>query len=262
MPLRRYWQELTTTDFVTGRPGEWIAVLPTAAIEQHGPHLPLSTDLTIAEGYVARVVDLLPDDVAATFLPVQAIGWSQEHDGFPGTLTVSPETLASVLVETGASVARAGVRKLVIVNSHGGNTPVIDLAIQKLRTEHKMLAVATSWSRFGLPEGLFPPDEKIFGIHGGAIETSLMLQLRPDLVRTDEVDTFLSLQQRLDKKYDHLRAYGPVRFGWMAQDLNPAGVTGDATLASAEKGAALLDHGAGGFVELLRDVQQFDPNWD
>ncbi len=255
---RRYWQDMTSAEIAAGDPRDWVAVLPTAAIEQHGPHLPLDTDRAIAQGHVARVIELLPDDVSATFLPVQAIGWSEEHAAFPGTLTMSSETLVKVLVEIAESVFRAGPRKLVIVNSHGGNTPVIDMAVQKLRTKREVLAVAASWLRFGKPEGLFSADERAFGIHGGAVETSLMLHLRPELVRMEVARNFSSLQQSLIDDHRHLRAYGPVRFGWMAQDLNPAGVVGDATGASAEMGALLLEHAARGFVELLRDVARFD----
>lgn len=258
MPPRRYWQDMTSAEIAAADTVDWIAVLPTAAVEQHGPHLPLDTDRAIAEGHVDRVVEMLPDDVPATFLPVQAIGWSEEHAAFPGTLTLSPETLVDVVVDTARSVARAGLRKFVMVNSHGGNTPVIDMAIQKLRTQHDMFAVAASWSRFGMPDGLFSGDERAFGIHGGAMETSLMLHLRPDLVRRDEARDFPSLQTKLTGEYRHLRAYGAVRFGWLAQDLNPAGVVGNAKEASADKGARLLDHAARGFVELLRDVARFD----
>lgn len=261
MPPVPYWQDMTTTDFATGDPANWIAVLPIAAVEQHGPHLPLDTDRAIAQGHVFRVVELLPDDLPATFLPIQSIGWSDEHGSFPGTLSLSAETLTAALMDIAASVARAGVRKLVIVNSHGGNSPIVDVVIQKARLEHKLLAVGTSWSRFGMPDGLFDADERAIGIHGGAVETSLMLHLRPDLVRMAQAERFGSLQETLRDDHTHLRAYGPARFGWTAGDLNPAGVVGDATSASAEKGAVLLDHTAGAFIALLRDVAKFQPSW-
>ena len=258
MALRRYWQEMTTAE-ITARPAHMaVAVIPVAAVEQHGSHLPLSTDAVIAEGHVARVVELLPESVPGVFLPVQTIGWSEEHLSFPGTLTLSAGTLEASLTELAESVHRAGMNKIVFVNSHGGNSPVIDIVIQKLRVGHKLLAVATSWSRFGMPEGLFPDDERAYGIHGGALETSLMLHLRPDLVRTDEIADFPSAQERFAGQFKHLRAYGPARFGWMSDDLNPSGVVGSATIASAEKGAALLDHAARGFIELLKDVDAFD----
>ncbi|MBB4304451.1 creatinine amidohydrolase [Rhodobium orientis] len=255
---RRTWQEMTANDIAAADTGRWIAVLPIAAVEPHGGHLPLATDAEIARGHVERVAELMPDDLPATFLPLLSVGWSEEHRAFAGMLTLSPETLIRVLTEIGESLCHSGLKKLVIVNSHGGNSPVVDIVIQKLRTDFKMLAVAASWSRFGLPEGLFPAAEKAFGIHGGAIETSLMLHLRPDLVAMEKADRFPSAQETFAEDFRHLRAYGPARFGWRSDDLNPAGVVGDARLASAEAGRAILDHAAGGFLELLADVDRFD----
>ncbi|MDX5594753.1 creatininase family protein [Pseudovibrio sp. SPO723] len=254
---RRHWQEMTTTDFSEASK-DWIAVLPIAAIEQHGPHLPLSTDATIAEGQVERTIELLPDDLPVTFLPVQAIGKSDEHISFPGTLTISWETAIKSWIEIGKSVNRAGLRKLVIVNSHGGNAPLMDVVTRTLRVENKMLAVETSWLRYGQPEGLFTQEEFTYGIHGGDIETSLMLALRPDLVRMEKAADFPSAQQDYLKNFEHLRGHGRHQYGWKTEDLNPQGVMGNAAAATAEKGRASLDHGARGLVQLLQDVHQFD----
>lgn len=255
---KRLWQEMTASEFRDADTSDWIAVLPVAAIEQHGPHLPVATDRAIAEGQVARVLELLPAEVPATFLPVQAIGKSNEHIASPGTLTLSWETVTRAWIEIGESVARAGVRKLVIVNSHGGNVPIIDIVCRELRVRHAMLAVQTHWMRFGLPAGVVPEREAAYGIHGGDVETSLMLHLRPDLVRREKAEDFRSAQLSFVQEFAHLRGHGPHAFGWMAQDLNPEGVVGDASAATAEKGAAILDHAARGFVALLDDVHRFD----
>jgi creatinine amidohydrolase len=256
---KRHWQEMTTEDFRDPQVAGWIAVLPVAAIEQHGPHLPLATDRIIAEGYLARTIALLPEYIPATFLPIAVVGKSDEHISAPGTLTHAWDTLVRAWTEIGDAVARAGVRKLVIINSHGGNVPIIDIVTRELRLKHDMLAVGTNWSRFGYPDGLYEARERRYGIHGGDIETSLMLALRPDLVRIDKVADFRSAQEGFDAEFRHLRAYGPVQFGWKAEDLNPAGALGDARLATADKGAASLDHGAHAFVDLLDDVHRFDP---
>src|SRR5215467_6682876 len=130
---------------------QWIAVLPLAATEQHGPHLPLATDVMIADAYLARVRELLPDDLPATFLPVQRIGISTEHIDFPGTLTLSTETALREWTALGENVARAGLKKLVLVTSHGGNSAAMTLVAQDLRAQHGMFVVTTSWSRFGAP---------------------------------------------------------------------------------------------------------------
>src|SRR3954454_11784637 len=150
------WLSLTTQEFSGAR----IAVLPVAAIEQHGPHLPVGTDTYIAEAYLTRVRALLREDSHVAFLPVQTVGASDEHRAFRGTLTLSPETALRAFIEIGESVHRAGIRKLVIINSHGGNITIIDLAARQLRVRHAMVAVHASWGRFGYPDGLFGAAER------------------------------------------------------------------------------------------------------
>lgn len=248
------WLSLTTQEFEPGR----IAVLPVAAVEQHGPHLPVGVDTYIAEAYLKRVRALLPADIPAVFLPVQAIGASDEHRAYRGTLTLSPATALAAFIEIGESVHRAGIRKLVIINSHGGNIALIDLAARQLRVRHTMLAVHCSWGGFGYPDGLFTAAERTHGIHGGEIETSIMLAAHPELVRRDKIADFKPATYAMEREYTFLRADFPAGFGWMTQDLHASGAVGDATLATAEKGEAALEHGAQAFVALLRDVEKFD----
>jgi len=248
------WLGLTTEEFAADR----IAVLPVAAVEQHGPHLPVGVDTLIAEAYLKRVRALLPKGSPALFLPVQAVGASDEHRAFRGTLTLSPETALRAFIEIGESVHRAGIRKLVIVNSHGGNTALIDLAARQLRVGHGMLAVHCSWGRFGYPPGSFSAAEEAHGIHGGDIETSIMLAAYPDLVRREKIMDFKPATVAMERDFAWLRADVPVGFGWMTQDLHVSGAVGDAIRATAQKGEAALDHGARAFVALLDDVRRFD----
>ena len=247
------WLSLTTEEFSRA----CIAVLPVAAVEQHGPHLPLGTDTYIAEAYLARVRALLPEDTPVALLPVQTVGASDEHKAFPGTLTLAPETALAAFIEIGENVARAGIKKLIIINSHGGNIALLDLAARQLRVKHNMLAVHASWARFGYPAGLFTDAEHTHGIHAGDIETSIMLAAYPDLVRRDKIANFVPATYVMERNYKYLRADFPVGFGWMTQDLNASGAVGNALLATAQKGEAALDHGANAFVELLRDVDRF-----
>jgi creatinine amidohydrolase len=258
-PPPRDWTEIHWPDVSGAMAERWIAVLPLAATEQHGPHLPVGTDVMIAQAYLARVRERLADTIPATFLPLQPVGISIEHIGYPGTLTLPTEVALKTWTAIGASVARAGIKKLVMVTSHGGNSAAMTLVAQDLRAHHGLLAVATGWSRFGVPEGLFSADELRHGIHGGAVETSIMLARYPQQVQNDKIADFRSAGFAMEKDYRWLSAHRPAPFAWQAQDLHPSGAVGDATQASAEKGERLLDHGARAFCELLADVDRFDP---
>jgi creatinine amidohydrolase len=255
---RPYWRDMTTVDFSAADTSSWIAVLPVAAIEQHGPHLPVATDAAINEGLIAAMLAKLPAGLPVTVLPMQSIGKSDEHIHSPGTLTLGYDTLARVLTEIGESVARAGIRKLVLANSHGGNIAVNDIVARELRLRCDMLCVSMSWARFGQPKGLFTEFEQSFGIHGGEMETSVMLAVAPDLVAMKKAKKFASLQEKLVTKHSELRAHGPNAFGWIAQDLNPHGAVGDAALATAQKGHQSIDHMTDRFIALLKDMHAFD----
>jgi creatinine amidohydrolase len=255
----RDWTAIHWPDIGAADTTKWIAVLPLAATEQHGPHLPLGTDVMIAEAYLARVRERLADTLPVTFLPVQPVGISTEHIDYPGTLTLPTEVALKSWTELGLSVARAGIKKLVMVTSHGGNSAAMTLVAQDLRARCGLLAVTTAWSRFGAPAGLFTAEEIRHGIHGGAAETSLMLARYPEQVRTEAIDDFRPRTAAMESEYRWLSAQRPAAFAWQVQDLHGSGAVGDATQASAEKGELLLDHGARAFCELLADVDRFDP---
>jgi creatinine amidohydrolase len=255
---RRNWMDMTWQEIAGAQTARWIAVLPLAAVEQHGAHLPLGVDTFIAEAYLDRVGKILPEELPVTFLPVQRIGVSAEHVAFPGTLTVSATTAIAAWTELGESLKRAGLRKLVLVTSHGGNVAAMEIVARELRMRLGMLAVTVAWHRFGYPEGTFTAEEKKHGIHGGDIETSLMLAAKPDMVRMDKAPNATPATITMASEFKWLGAYRPAGFAWMTQDINPTGAVGDATLASAGKGDAALTRGAEAFVELLREVDRFD----
>jgi creatinine amidohydrolase len=253
------WSDIHWPELDGAAAAGWIAVLPLAATEQHGPHLPVGTDVMIAQAYLARVRELLSDAIPATFLPIQPVGISTEHIDYPGTLTLPTEVALKSWMELGVSVARAGIKKLVMVTSHGGNSAAMTLVAQDLRAKCGLLAVTTGWSRFGAPQGLFSAEELRHGIHGGAVETSIMLARYDQHVRRAEIADFRPTSIAMEKDFLRLSAHRPAPLAWQAQDLHPSGAVGDATQASAAKGELLIDHGARAFCELLADVDKFDP---
>lgn len=250
----RYWQELTTRDFDGLGSAAAIAVLPVAAVEQHGPHLPLATDTLIVDGLVRAALPRLPDAPPVLVLPTQAVGHSLEHERFAGTLSIAAESLLAGWLDIARGVARAGIRKLVLLNSHGGQRSLVDLAAVRMRAELDMLAVRASYFALGQPEGLFDETEIRNGIHGGEVETSLMLHLRPDLVRESELRDVAGLAHEMQRGYALLGPEQPVGFGWMSQDLDPSGVCGNAARADAERGRVYLEHLAAALGVLVEEL--------
>lgn len=250
MTRRFDWAEYRTTEFAKIDPEKVIAILPTAAIEQHGPHLPVGVDTMIAEGMLGELRAACPEDLDVRILPVQAVGKSNEHLHAKGTLTLSAENALRIWTEIGLSVARAGVRKIVIVNSHGGNLDLISILARELRVQAGMLAIKCQWGNFGAPEGLFSERETQFGIHGGDRETSLMLHFKPELVNMSAAQNFVSTAESAT-----IAPIGPVSYGWVSSDLNPSGTVGEAHLATAEKGKKAAKHQILGFIDLLRLVR-------
>ncbi|WP_342735599.1 creatininase family protein [Bradyrhizobium sp. B117] len=258
MTPSRDWTRIQWADAALADVARWIAVLPLAATEQHGPHLPFETDVLIAEAYLARVRELLPASVPVSFLPVEPVGISTEHIDYPGTQTLPTETALKRWTGIGEDIARRGVRKLVIVTSHGGNSAAMMLVAQDLRAHHKLFVVTTSWSRLSGADALFPAEEVRHGIHGGAVETSIMLARYPDRVRKEAIADFPASSIAMEQQYRWLSTQRPAPFAWQAQDLNASGAVGNATLAVAEKGEQLIDQGARAFCELLSEVDNFD----
>lgn len=258
---RRYWAEMTSAEFAQLDRESTIALLPVAAIEQHGPHLPVAVDTCLLEGILAQALVRLPAEFPLLVLPTQAIGNSKEHARYPGTLTLSPETTMQLWLDLGASVAAAGLRKLVIFNSHGGQISLLDIVGRELRIRHNLLVFHASWFSFGYPEDLFTDAEIRFGIHGGAIETSMMLYLAPELVQMGNARDFKSLTEKLRARgFQRIGGGGGAKLAWQTQDLNVAGVCGNALEATAEKGKALVDFAGDRLIELLEEVDRLSPS--
>lgn len=273
MPLAlksKFWSDLSTLEFKRiaqhESVSEVVAVLPVAATEQHGPHLPVSVDCDLVEGVISASLAYLPPKLPVLFLPTQAVGKSNEHLRFPGTLTLSAQTLISLWMDIGASVARAGIKKLVLFNSHGGQVSVMDIVARDLRCEHDLLVFSTNW--FTLPLGdaalnQFTPAEHRFGIHAGDIETSMMLALRPELVDMKQARNFITQsQERANSKTKTISSY-PIasngvsaKMGWQIQDYNLMGAAGNASLATAKKGQTLIDSAGRQLAALLAEISK------
>jgi len=235
---------------------QWIAVLPLGATEQHGPHLPFETDSLIAEAVVERLIERLPDSAPVVFLPVEEVGYSPEHMHVAGTKSLEWDQAIRRWVRIGEQAHRSGIRKFVMLNAHGGNSPLMTVVATELRVRFDMLAVATSWTRFGLPDGIMSAEAKHLDIHGGLIETSVMLATHPEKVAMDRTGDFPSRQADFMRDYHHLRAYGPHAFGWTMEDLSEIGAVGNSGGASAEIGERILDHAVAGLLQLLKDIEK------
>jgi creatinine amidohydrolase len=235
-----------------------IAILPLGAHEYHGPHLPLETDTIIAGAITTRLRNALPDDLHMVFLDAEPVGYSPEHLDRPGTKSLAYGEAIEKWLAIAADLAGRGIMKLILLNAHGGNSPLMTIVATEARIRFNMLCVATSWTRFGMPNGVIAPEAKAIDIHGGDIETSVMLAVAPDKVDMTKARNFPSAQSTYARNFSHLRAYGPHAFGWAMRDLNADGAAGNAVTATAEKGEALLAHAVRGLVALVDDVGRFD----
>jgi creatinine amidohydrolase len=263
----RFWSDLSTADFTALDRDRAIAVLPVAATEQHGPHLPLSVDTDIVNGVVAAALPHLPAELPALFLPTQVIGFSPEHTRFAGTLTLRAETLIRVWTEIGECVAASGVKKLVLLNSHGGQVGALDLVARDLRARLGMLVYSVNWFNLPLtdPDGQdvnarFSAEEHRFGVHGGEVETSMMLALRSGQVRMDKAEYFRSTSQDRAERFATLGNGRSAKLGWMMQDVNANGAAGNAAAATAEKGHALLDAAGRALALALAEIDRLPPD--
>ena len=249
-----WWTDFAAREFEDLDPEKTIAILPIAAVEQHGPHLPVGTDTIINTDMMELLVARAPADLDIRVLPVQAIGKSNEHVWAKGTITHTANNLIDAWTQIGLEVARAGIRKIVFVNSHGGNEEVMGIVARELRVRAGMLAVKSGW-RF-TPDGVLSDLERRHGIHGGDAETSLVLHFRPHLVDMDRAEDFVSIAARDEQQFRYLRptgAFGHV-YAWSANDINPSGAVGNAAIATAEKGRLIAEANVAGMLDMLAEV--------
>jgi len=253
----RFWADLSTTDFAGLAPATTVAVLPLGATEQHGPHLPLAVDQCLVDGIVANALPRLPQELPVLVLPTQQVGYSPEHAQFPGTLTLPVEIVIATWMALGECVARTGVRKLLLFNAHGGQASLMDIVARELRMRCNLIVYSCNWWNLPLGEavmGLFPADEHRFGVHGGDLETSLMLALRADAVRMAQAQDFPSSSRQRAARYPVLGNGRSAKLGWAMQDYNAQGAAGNAAAATAAKGQAVLDAAGTQLALLLQEI--------
>ncbi|ABM44420.1 creatininase family protein [Bartonella bacilliformis] len=235
----------------------FLALLPLGAHEYHGDHLPFETDWIIAESFAKALILKTKKQFHITCLPVEKIGYSVEHMDIAGTQTLTFFDAIERWINIGENCYRKGIKRLLLLNAHGGNSPLMSIVITELRKRFSMLAVATSWKRFGLPEGLMEASQHHLDIHGGFLETSLMLYLAPEKVHMKKAKNFHNKQADMIAYHKYLRAYGPHAFGWIMRDLNAQGAAGNASQATSQAGEAIFSHVLCGLCDLLDDINQF-----
>lgn len=258
MTLQGYWADQTASAFndVTD---DLIAVLPIGAIEQHGPHLPLSVDCDLVEAIIVRVLPYLHKDQNVLVLPSLTITKSGEHDRHAGTLSLSAETLLATLRDIAASVARAGGQRLVLLNGHGGNNAVLDIAARDMRIAHDLIVATCSWSGFAELNGMIADEDYAVDLHAGEIETSAMLATKPDLVDMSRAKNFVPAMREWEKACRFIGLTGQAaRPAWIIDDLHPEGACGNASAATVEKGEQLLSSAARNFASFLQEFACFD----
>ena len=258
IPPQRYFPYLSWTDIEQLPNKENVVIIqPIGAIEQHGPHLPIAVDSAISLGVIGKALEQLEPDVPAYALPCLYYGKSNEHDRFPGTITLSATTLLAVIMEMAQSVYSAGFRKLVLMNSHGGQPQIMEIAARDLHQARPDLAVFPlfTWRVPNITGDLITAQELEYGIHAGDAETSIMLSLLPEQVKMQ--DAVKEYPQGLPQD-SLLNMEGKLPFAWLTRELSKTGVMGDATVATTEKGDRILQSLAMGWVQVIKDIYRFE----
>jgi creatinine amidohydrolase len=259
IPAERNFAYLTWKQ-VEALPKDALLILPTAAIEQHGPHLPLATDTLINNLLLGKAFAKLPADVPIYALPPICYGKSNEHIGFPGTLSVSATTFMAVIRDIGSSLASAGFRRLVLYNTHGGNSSLVDVMARDLRAEFNLRVFCLFGSAGAAFTGL-GAQEKAYGFHAGEIETAFLLSATPELVHTSEytVNYIADITAPELLKPENASA----TFAWLTRDIAPSGVMGDPRPATAESGERWVEEAAtkvaAALEAMLRYQNHFQP---
>ena len=259
-----HWSDLTSAELAARDLPSTVAVLPVSATEQHGPHLPLSVDADLADGMVAACAARLAADSPVLFLPNQRLGYSPEHLGFAGTLSLKADTVMRLWTDIAESVAASGVRKLVLFNTHGGNVGLMDVVGRDWRTRLGLTVIGVSWFNLPLHDAQggdvlarFDAHERRFGVHAGQQETAMMRALRPERVDMARTQAFRSATEDRAADFSLLGDGRSAKLAWHMGDLHPEGAAGAAHRATAEDGQALIDAVGEALAQLLGEFARF-----
>lgn len=253
--MTRIFTDLRAPEISDLSPGA-IAILPIGSAEQHGPHLPLSTDFVVADSLARDAVTAYGDELGLLLLPSMAVSKSNEHAWSPGTLWLSATTMLAVLDELARCVATTPVRKLVFLNGHGGNSALLQVASRDVRLAHGLQTFVMHPSVPPDQGGKSPSAELGMGIHAGLEETSIMLHLRPELVRLELSER--SVPEHL-ASFERVRFGGAVSFGWLSDDFGTNGTLGDPAGATAEHGKQVYEAMITAAGQSLAEIARFDP---
>ncbi len=244
------WSQVAALDKQQG-----VVILPIGAVEQHGHHLPLLTDTLIATRMLDAALALLPNDVNAWVLPSLPYSKSNEHTGFPGTISLSAQTLMAVLHDIARSLADAGFRRLAFVNGHGGNVALLEMTARDIRAATGLICFCLQPALFVEPPFPISAEERRLGFHGGELETSLVLAIAPELV---DMDKAVRHYADFPETGTPLFFFAPASTAWLSRDWSADGIFGDATLGTAEKGDALIAAGGQKLADLIRVISTFE----
>jgi creatinine amidohydrolase/Fe(II)-dependent formamide hydrolase-like protein len=252
--MTRYLTQLTWQEVADLPKDPGIVIQPIGATEQHGHHLPLATDTLIAEAVIKEALKYLPNDIPAWVLPTIPISKSNEHIGYAGTIALKASTLLAVLTDIASSVAQAGFRRLLLVNAHGGNKALLEMLARDLRAALGLLTFVASPNPLTAEDSAaLSPQERRFGIHGGAVETALILASNPELVKMDKAAPFYP-----DFPSATLNLTTQPMVAWLTRDWSPVGHFGDPTAATAEDGARYLEHAGRALAAVIAEMATFE----
>lgn len=251
---QRFLPRLTSPEIEALPKDDALVVLSVGAVEQHGAHMPVMTDALIGEAVLTRTMELLPEDNNVWMIPPISYGKSNEHLGHAGTISLSATTLMSILMDIAVSLKESGFRRLLLINTHGGNKDLLLVAAREIRVETGLMVFFIAPGSLSEAGKFISEEESEYGIHAGEVETSLLLAIKENWVHEDKLVKEIPNVQ----DYKYLTMEKTIRFAWVMSDLSESGISGDATLGTVEKGELLMETMASKLAHAMQEICQFE----